>query len=688
MADADPVRLLPAAPDPARLAPFALRGLVGLLHFLGDKGADPIDFAAALARWKALPEKKTGKQAEKLGLKSLDRLAETVETACALGSALPNTTRPEQRRAASIGLLRLLARLDLIRSRKAGLPDPGQAVPLVNDETGRLHARAIELLVRAAITESYADQALLVERLREWQSKVADKWLNIADDGDVLSGFDLKDLAALFVNVGEFPARYAVFYRNTPFLQLNGTDKRKTLELFLDDACEIRNRIAHHKPLTGNQVALLNLYWDDVAIPMAEAHAHQVHAAVDPAPFVRTDDGLAGWVAELQRHAARTEEDSAFLKETTGLIKEDTSVTRKRVAVVLCLGVLIAIGVGATLFMTGGIRSGVGDLQVAVKSVKQEVSTDPQKELANLGVPWTWETYFQSVADGKVREAKLFAAAGMPLHDPEYAVCQLIQRKSPNFNEMLDLIVTAGLDVKASHPNCQNLRQPPEPLLTGAVRAANGPAVDSLLAHGVRVTRPTFKAFDDMNSSDFTTGRPAAFTSKYRPLLESRISQQSALLPAEELRARGYDIGPTGVISAITQHDVGSLRLFSELKTSFSQDDVFEKLCGMVDSYDDDLSKILVVLRSMGFDINRPSRACSASAQPARTLLTLAIMSRNDRQTRALLNQGAKPTRETIEALQIPFGRMDGRLPDASYPARWQPILEQAAKGTTAPSFR
>jgi hypothetical protein len=685
MADADSVRLLPAAPDPARLAPFALRGLAGLLRFLGDKGTDPIDFPAALARWKALPEKKTGKQAEKLGLKSLDRLAETVETACALGSALPNMTQPEQRRAASIGLLRLLARLDLIRSRKASLPDPGQAVPLVNDETGRLHARAIELLVRAAITESYADQALLVERLREWQSKVADKWLNIADDGDVLSGFDLKDLAALFVNVGEFPARYAVFYRNTPFLQLNGTDKRKTLELFLDDACEIRNRIAHHKPLTGNQVALLNLYWDDVAIPMAEAHAHQVHAAVDPAPFVRTDDGLAGWVGELQRHAARTEEDSAFLKETTGLIKEDTSVTRKRVAVVLCLGVLIAIGVGATLFMTGGIRSGVGDLQVAVKSVKQEVSTDPQKELANLGVPWTWETYFQSVADGKIREAKLFAAAGMPLHNPEYAVCQLIQRKSPNFNEMLDLIVTAGLDVKASHPNCQNLRQPPEPLLTGAVRAANGPAVDSLLAHGVRVTRPTFTAFDDMNPSDFTTGRPAAFTSKYRPILESRISQQSALPPAQELRARGYDIGPNGVITAITQHDIESLRLFGELKTPLSQEEVFEKLCGMVDSYDDDLSNTISVLRPMGFEINRPSRACSASAQPARTLLTLAVMSRNDRQTRALLNQGAKPTRETVEALQFPFGRMDGRLPDPSYPAKWQPILEQAARGTTSP---
>jgi hypothetical protein len=350
------------------------------------------------------------------------------------------------------------------------------------------------------------------------------------------------NLAALFVNVGEFPARYAVFYRNTSFLQLNGTDKRKTLELFLDDACEIRNRIAHHKPLTGNQVALLNLYWDDVAIPMAEAHANKVNAAVDPAPFVRTDEGLAAWVAELQRHAARTEKDSSFLKETTGLIREDTSVTRKRVAVVLCLGVLIATGVGATLLMSGGIRNGVDNLKVAVKSVKQEVSSDPQKELANLGVPWTWETYFQSVADGNIREAKLFAAAGMPLHDPEYAVCQLIQRKSPNFEEMLDLIVTAGLDLKVAHPNCQNLRQPPESLLTGAVRAANGPAIDSLLAHGVRVTQSTFKAFDDMNPSDFTTGRPAAFSSKYRPILENRISRQAALPPAQELRDRADSV--------------------------------------------------------------------------------------------------------------------------------------------------
>ena len=676
-----PARLTPQIPDLPALGAATLKALTALLGFLGVAGGPLPDFAAATKRWKQIPDRSKAAAALRLG--ELKRLSDIVDQACRLGSQAMGSDDAIKRRNAALAMLRVHFWLDLIRSRTPGFPDTGLALPPADpEEATNRRLRAIELMLRAAINESYADREALVDRLRDLRPKDVDKWLRAADGQDILSGVEFQPLIELFVHEIEFPERYARLYEGTPFLMLF-PDKRVTLRNFLEDARELRNRLAHHKAITPNQSALLALYFQEVIEPLAQAHALGL-LKTDPRGLEQDDGGVPKWLEQLHTHAVQLETDSAFIKETTGLIKRDTANLLKLSGLVIALSLLIAAGVGATLLMTGGISIGVSNLQTAVKSVKQEVSADPQKELANLGVTWRWETYFQAVADGKLREARLFAAANMPLHNPDYALCQLIQRKSPNFDAMVDLIIAAGVDIKTSHQNCQNLREPPEPLLTGAVRAGNGPAIDSLLARGVRVTRANFAAFNELNSADYTPARPAAFTAKYRPLLEARLIQQTPLPPAEELRARGFETGPDGVVAAIVQQDIEALRLFATLKTPIRNDAMFEKLCGMVDSYDDSLTNVLGVLKTMGFDINKSSRACSASAQPAVTLLTLAVKSRNDRQTKALMTLGARPTRDTLEALQYPFGRIDGRLPDPAYPTKWQPILDQAIKSGSA----
>ena len=667
-------QLTPKCPDLPPLTTATLHALTALLAFLGVGGSPLSDFAQAAQRWKKIPDRTKAAQALRLG--DLKRLSDVVDHACKLGGYVIVTDDLVKKRNTVLAMLRVHFWLDLIRSRTPGFPETGMALPATDqEEATNRRLRAMELMLRAAINESYVDREALIERLRDLRPKEVDKWLRAADGQDILSGIEFQPLIELFVHEIEFPERYARLYEGTPFLKLF-PDKRVTLRNFLEDARELRNRLAHHKPITPNQSALLALYFEEVIEPLAQAHAMGLLKA-DPRGLENDGNGMPAWLDLLHARAAQSELDSAFLKETTGRIKQDTTAILKRTGLVVALSLLIAAGVGATLLMTGGVSIGVSNLQVAVKSVKQEVSADPQKELANLGVPWTREAYFMALVQGDIREARLFAAAGMPLQDPDYAVCQLVQRKSPNFDAILDIIVAAGLNVKIPHQNCQNLREPPESLLTGAVRAANGPAIDSLLARGVRVTRASFTAFEGMNPSDFTTERPAAFTAKYRPLLEAHMSQQAPLPPLDELRARGFDTGSDGVGAAITQHDVEALRLFATLKIPISPEATFENLCGMVDSYGDDLADMLAVLKMMSFDINRPSRACSASAQPALTLLTLAVKSRNDQQTKALLDLGANPTRETIEALQYPFGRIDGRRPDPAYPVKWQPLLEQ-----------
>ncbi len=674
------VRMTGQLPPLPPLRALTLGAMGRLLAFLGDRKPAPATLDEAKNRWQKLPDQKTAAATLRLG--ELKKLSEVVLKACEAGGVTGSEPAAVVR-TATLAMMRLHFWLDLVRSRVPEFPQTGVVAPSADDEdAANRRLRTLELLLRAAIAESSATREALHDRLRRLRPGEVDKWLRAADGGDVLTGLEFQPLIQLFVDEDEYPAHYAKFYETTSFLRLY-PDKRVTLRNFLEDARELRNRVAHHKPITQNQIALLALYYEEVTQPLAEAHATG-KTVVDPNSMLDDGASIPTWVAELQKRASRTEEDSVFLRGATIRIESKLGSLFRLAGVLVVVAVVASAGIGATLYMTGNIQLGVSRIETTVSQVKKETSQDPQKELANLGVPWTADRYVEAVVSGNVREAKLFEAAGMALNNPAYTICRLIQAKGPNIPAMLDLAIRAGLDVTQPQQNCQNLRDTAEPLLTGAIRAANGPAVEDLLARGVRVTPAMFQAFDEMNVQDFTTGRPAAFTSKYRALLTSRLANQPSLLPAEELRARGLSPDAAGAVAAVERHDIEALRLYAALKVELPQDSIFEKLCAVVGSDDVDLGGLLDVLQPMGFDLNRPSRACSFSAQPPYDLLTRVVMARDDAQTRVLLDHGAKPTAQAVEALQLPFGRMDGQLPDPAYPAKWQPILQRGVRGPVA----
>ena len=281
---------------------------------------------------------------------------------------------PQSTRNAVIAGVRLLSWLETIGQRTPELAlDTAGIEALVSEDVGRKQVRALELIVRSLITESYGDQEALLAHLREaLNEKVVAKWQAGADAGDLLSGCTFSELAGLFVSKEEF-ARYEALYEDTPFLTLL-KQRRKTIQSFLDDVRRIRNALAHNKRITNTQLSLLDLYYEEVVTPVQTAH-DQGETKVDPAAFLDVSrEDLDGWFGGLQQDVRSVRDDLGELRtdvmaslgalaEDTAAIKETTrGVNRKLVGV--AIGVVVLIGLGVFLALQGG------DTQQDVRTVK------------------------------------------------------------------------------------------------------------------------------------------------------------------------------------------------------------------------------------------------------------------------------------------------------------------------------
>lgn len=84
-------------------------------------------------------------------------------------------------------------------------------------------------------------------------------------------------------------------------------------------------------------------------------------------------------------------------------------------------------------------------------SVKQEVSTDPRKELANMGLSWTAENFLKSIELGDRRTIMLFLSGGMPSSartEDQSVVYYAIARGIPDFSWTVQKLVEHGLDLE------------------------------------------------------------------------------------------------------------------------------------------------------------------------------------------------------------------------------------------------
>ncbi|MYN10201.1 STY4199 family HEPN domain-containing protein [Pseudoduganella aquatica] len=310
------------------------------------------------------------------------------------------------------------------------LPPPGERAL----RTGQQQVRALELILRGVIGETHGDQQRLLARLRELSGDAAvERWLAVADPGDVLSGTMFSDLGRIFAHKREYPQHYAALFAETPFLSLL-KDKRGTLAAFLEDVRDIRNRLAHHKRVTPVQIALLGHYYHEVVKPLQDAHDDGV-LGVNP------DGYFDASKEELERHFQRVADNFARLGEDVQAVRDDVAALDGKVEEVrktvertgedvrtvradtswlrrhqrwIGLGVL-ALGAASlfTLRSTESMRGSVTSIDRKMDTVKKEVSADPRKELANNGVAWKESEFIGAISRGDTRNVALFLAGGM-----------------------------------------------------------------------------------------------------------------------------------------------------------------------------------------------------------------------------------------------------------------------------------
>jgi hypothetical protein len=102
---------------------------------------------------------------------------------------------------------------------------------------------------------------------------------------------------------------------------------------------------------------------------------------------------------------------------------------------------------------TAAIKKDTGEIKAKLDNVKKETSDDPRKELANLGVAWSTQSFVDSLKAGDARVVELFLAGGMSptvLHNSASAVLYILQPRLPDPSPMLKLMIEAGFDVNAN----------------------------------------------------------------------------------------------------------------------------------------------------------------------------------------------------------------------------------------------
>jgi hypothetical protein len=226
--------------------------------------------------------------------------------------------------------------------------------------------------------------------------------------------------------------------------------------------------------------------------------------------------------AGVQHHPLTIEAPAAWPKRTTRSGLPQQLLAYRSVALFSCACVLMLVftGVGQTwaaaqgpaddgapvsFFATlipelrrirGGIEQANGTLDTIerqVSTLKKENSDDPRKELANRGVSWTVDAFFEAIRRGDVETVAMFVRGGMSTSAPDSQgrpLPVILALTSDHVGEILDTLVHGGLDVNRTYDVAGGLGPRKTTLLSRAIEKGNLPLVNALLEHEARVNEP------------------------------------------------------------------------------------------------------------------------------------------------------------------------------------------------------
>ncbi len=140
-----------------------------------------------------------------------------------------------------------------------------------------------------------------------------------------------------------------------------------------------------------------------------------------------------------------------------------------------------------------GVRENLEHVEKKLDNVKRETSDDPRKELANMGIAWTVDAFFDAIRRGDRRTVELFVAGSMTTATPDRDGRPLpivLALNTENVSEILDVLVAGGLDINREYDVWSPMHDQKRTLLGSAIERKNLALVEALIRHKVRTDDP------------------------------------------------------------------------------------------------------------------------------------------------------------------------------------------------------
>jgi hypothetical protein len=332
-----------------------------------------------------------------------------------------------------IAILRFLYWIEILSARIPGLEQDSDIQAYISEELGRKQIRALELILRSLIHESYGNQEQLITRLRSiFKDEFEALKLN-ADPEDILTGTTFGQIANLFTAKREFD-RYQYYYEETPFLTFL-KNRRKTISLFLEDIRIIRNAFSHNRRINNIQLSLLDLYYEELIMPIQLAH-DEGQTRVNPETYFDvSSEELKQYFNNLHEDVVAVRDDIADLKnsiqqplETVTRNTEQISGTASRLKKNLAYLSVAIVFVAAVLIIifnqniriredTISVKKSTGIIEKNIhRSTKELKSTAGQIEEANRQLTGSVEV----ISAGFEKLTKLGGLIAGPQNPEEY----------------------------------------------------------------------------------------------------------------------------------------------------------------------------------------------------------------------------------------------------------------------------
>ena len=371
-----------------------LRVLIGHLGYISDLAAAPLNELAYRYSRVVSSEGLDG-ISNKFGL-SVHQVSLINGAVRRLGSALGKYDEQDSLsvRNLLIAVLRFFYWTEILSARIPGLEQDSGIQAYISEELGRKQIRALELILRSLINESYGDQDQLVSRLKSIFKNEFEYLKMNADPEDILSGTTFGQIATFFTGKKEFN-RYQDYYEETPFLTFL-KNRRKTIGLFLEDIRFIRNAFSHNRRISNIQLSLLDLYYEELIMPIQLAH-DDGQTEVNPETYFDVSaEELEQYFNNLHEDIVSVKDDIADLKDTiqkpletvvdkTGQISSTASRLKKNLAYLSAGFVFLAVILAVIFNQNIDIREDTISVKNATANIEKNIQSSTKELKSSAG---------------------------------------------------------------------------------------------------------------------------------------------------------------------------------------------------------------------------------------------------------------------------------------------------------------